>query len=137
MMKLGTETGSLVNHLYSQAPRNEPAPFVGQGATILSWSDRQAATVVAVRELAGARWAFEIEVTDDTTRVVSGSMHDGSAVFETTPNPDGPRTLYRKARSTGEWVKGYRNPSTDRFNTTGTRGGLVLGRRDHYYDPSF
>lgn len=43
-MKLGRETGSLINHLLSHS--KEPAPAVGMGATILGWSDRHPATVV-------------------------------------------------------------------------------------------
>ena len=45
MMNLGTETGSLVNHLMSIG---SPIPEVGMAATILSWSDRDAGTVIEV-----------------------------------------------------------------------------------------
>jgi hypothetical protein len=38
-MKLGTETGSLVNHVMSKAGTK---PEVGKGATELLWSDRHA-----------------------------------------------------------------------------------------------
>ena len=44
-MNLGTETGSVMNHLMSRMVRGEPAPRVGMGATLLSWTDRHAATV--------------------------------------------------------------------------------------------
>jgi len=44
-MKLGTETGSLFNHLMSN---NESKPVVGQGATILHWTDRSAYEVIEV-----------------------------------------------------------------------------------------
>ena len=44
-MKLGTETGSLVNHVLSEA---NLTPIVGAGATVLRWSDRKAYEVVEV-----------------------------------------------------------------------------------------
>jgi len=37
-MKLGVDTISFINHLYS---RTANAPEVGKGATVLSWSDRE------------------------------------------------------------------------------------------------
>lgn len=40
-MKLGSETGSLVNHLMSTSSNDEPN--IGTPATLLSWSDRAAA----------------------------------------------------------------------------------------------
>lgn len=44
-MKLGTETGSLMNHVYSQIPA---LPEPGKGATILHWTDREAMFVNSV-----------------------------------------------------------------------------------------
>ena len=32
-MKLGTETGSMTNHIYSRATKGQPDPAVGMGAT--------------------------------------------------------------------------------------------------------
>ena len=134
-MNLNTQTASLVNHIYSRSVAGEPAPKVGDAATTLSWTDRHAATVVAVRELTGALWSFEVEVVDDLIEVTSGSTHDGSAVFSTRPDPDGYRRLFRKSKKTGEWVSGYRNAETGKFNKGA--GGLIIGRRDHHVDPSF
>ena len=45
-MKLGTETGSFVNHVL--ATQNKPQAVVGMGCTVLSWTDRHAATVIKV-----------------------------------------------------------------------------------------
>ncbi len=44
-MKLGTETGSFYNHLYST---NKRGPVVGEGATELFWTDRHAYFVDSV-----------------------------------------------------------------------------------------
>ncbi len=134
-MNIGTQTSSLVNHLYSRMTVNAPAPTVGMAATTLSWSDRHAATVTAVAELKSKVWAYEIAVTDDVVVVVSGSTHDGSAKFETMPNPKGYPDLYRMDRKTNKWVRGYIGEATGRF--VKLPGGLILGQRDHHVDPSF
>ena len=134
-MNIGTQTSSLVNHLYSRMTVNAPAPTVGMAATTLSWSDRHAATVTAVTELKSKVWAYEIAVTDDVVVVVSGSTHDGSAEFETVPNPTGYADIYRMDRKTGKWSHGYINQDTGKFKKG--QGGLILGKRDHYVDPSF
>lgn len=133
-MNLGTQTNSLVNHLYSRATIGAPAPQVGDAATTLSWTDRHAATVIEVTELKSKVWSYEIKVVDDIVSVVSGSTHDGSAKFATAPNPAGYPSVYRQDRKTGEWVRGY-SADTGRFKRHS--GGLILGRRDHYVDPSF
>lgn len=134
-MNLGTHTNSLVNHLYSRATIGAPAPTVGMAATTLSWTDRHAATVTKVFELTSKVWAYEIHVVDDIVTVTSGSTHDGTAKFAFTPTNDGYAALYRMDRKTGAWTHGYINKTTGRFLKT--QGGLVLGRRDHYVDPSF
>jgi len=134
-MNIGTQTSSLVNHLYSRMTVDAPSPKVGMAATTLSWSDRHAATVTEVTELCGKRWLYEIRVVDDNVSVVSGSTHDGSATFAFTPNPRGYANLYRMDRKTRAWVKGYINQDTGKFKKG--QGGLILGRRDHYVDPSF
>jgi hypothetical protein len=43
--------------------------------------------------------------------------------------------IYRMDRKTGAWVYGYVNQDTGKFKKG--QGGLILGRRDHYVDPSF
>lgn len=134
-MNIGTQTNSLINNIYSRMTIGAPAPTVGMGATTLSWTDRHAATVTAVTELKSKVWAYEIKVVEDITTVVSGSTHDGSAVFATVPSTDGYADIYRMDRKTGSWVRGYINKETGRFQKA--TGGLILGTRDHYVDPSF
>ena len=105
-------------------------------ATTLSWTDRHAATVTKVTAFGGVKlWSYEIEVVEDTALVISGSTHDGSATFAFVPNTNGYVNLYRKSRKTGEWVCGHINRDTGKFNKSS--GGLILGVRDHYVDPSF
>ena len=134
-MNIGTQTSSLVNHLYSRMTVDAPAPVVGMAATTLSWTDRHAATVTEVTELTSKVWAYQISVVEDTVMVVRGSTHDGSAEFATVPNADGCASLYRMERKTGKWVRGWIHALTGRFNKFS--GGLILGKRDHYVDPSF
>jgi len=134
-MKLGTQTNSVVNHLYSHATVGAPKPMVGMAATTLSWTDRHAATVTEVTELCGKRWLYEIRVVEDKALVIAGSTHDGSATFAFVPNLMGYADIYRMDRKTGAWVHGYINQDTGKFKKG--QGGLILGKRDHYVDPSF
>ena len=134
-MNIGTQTNSLINNLYSRMTVNVPAPTVGMAATTLSWTDRHAATVTKVSALSSEVYSHEIEVIDDKIIVISGSTHDGSAKFETVQNPEGHADIYRLERKTGKWVHGHISRNTRRFLKM--PGGLILGRRDHYVDPSF
>jgi len=134
-MKLGSQTGSLVNNIHSRATIGQPRPKVGMGATILSWTDRHAATITKVSEYCGKVWLYEIEVVRDNAKVVSGSGHDGSAVYEFTPG-DGSPHLFAFSKKTQRWEPVIRNPDTGKLNKQ--RGlGLLIGERDHYRDPSF
>ena len=134
-MKIGTETNCLVNHLYSRMTKGAPTPVVGMGATILGWTDRHAATITSVNELKSKKWMYEIEVQRDSKKVISGSIHDGSADFFYTPNIEGSKDIYRMDRNTGKWINGYINPETKRFIKLG--GSLIIGFRESYIDPSF
>ena len=65
-----------------------------------------------------------VVITEDTAKVVSGSTHDGSARYEYTSNPEGPRATYL-VNQRGQYV---------------AKGGgfkLALGSRETYRDPSF
>lgn len=134
-MKLGTQTNSLVNHLYSRATIGQPAPKVGMGATVLLWSDRNAATITKTTELCGKNWLWEIEVIVDVAKVVSGSEHDGSSTYEFSPG-DGQPHLFRFSRKTQRWVGGHISQKTGKFNG-GNGLGIRIGQREHYRDPSF
>jgi hypothetical protein len=134
-MKIGTQTNSVINNLYSRMTVGAPAPVVGMAATTLSWTDRYAATVTEVTELTSKVWAYEIRVVEDKVLVISGSTHDGSATFAFVPTPSGYANIYRMDRKTGVWAHGYINQDTGKFKKG--QGGLILGRRDHHVDPSF
>jgi len=135
-MKLGIQTNSLVNHIYSRATVGQPAPTVGMGATFLGWTDRTACTITKVTELTGSKvWQWEIEATADKTTVVAGSSHDGSAEYAYAPGTGSP-SLFRFNKKAGAWVAVFINRNTGRLCKY-NGAGLRIGERDHYRDPSF
>lgn len=136
-MRLGTETASVINNLYSRMTIGQPKPVVGMGVTLLSWTDRDAGTIVKVTEFGGSKvWGYEIEVTEDDARLIAGSCMSEDQTYEFSPRPDGYRSLYRFNKKSGEWVAGKTNPDTGKFNVSRGRG-LRIGERDKYRDPSF
>lgn len=149
-MKLGTQTNSLVNHLYSRAVIGQPEPEVGMGVTLLSWTDRNAGTIVAVEK--DAKGTVMIHVTQDDSRVISGSSSgssfDGSADYEYTPRPDGHRYTFRRNED-GTWqevfqkalewdAEGKVSKRSSRWSKVSGGGkGIRIGERETYRDPSF
>lgn len=127
-MNLGTQTGSLVNHMYSRMTNGEPEPTVGMGVTMLSWTDRDAGTIVEVNMK--KRY---IAVTEDSKRRIDNNGISESQEYEYTTVMDGHRNYYRKDRK-GQWRRCYYNDNNRLVFTT---GGLIIGRRESYYDFSF
>lgn len=119
-MPLGS-TGSLTNYLMS-GTKGQPVPVVGMGATMLGWTDRHAATIVAVGP--NGRW---VEIRrDDAKRVDSNGMSEAQD-YEFTPNPKAPVLRY-SLRKDGGYVR-----VGEKFS--GVR--LRIGERDCYHDFSF
>ena len=114
MMKFGTETGSLVNHLYSNG---QTIPQVGMGCTILRWSDRNAGTIV---EVSASGKTIKVQ-QDKATRIDKNGMSEQQDyIFE--PNPWAYVDTYRMTK------RGWRNKGCS---------GLSVGHRSEYYDFSF
>lgn len=132
-MKLGTHTGSLMNHLHSRGTIGQPTPTVGMGATILGWTDRYPATITAVETYGKATI---ITIQEDHAMVVAGSTQDGSAEYEYRPNSIGSQSKWRSIGPDGAWQSVYFNEETKRWKRTGERG-LRIGEREAYRDPSF
>lgn len=130
-MKLGTETGSVINNIMSRQVIGQPEPEVGMGATILMWTDRRAATITKVYP---GKLTL-IEVTHDYATVTSGSSFDGSAVYDYKPNPSGQKDHFRR-EANGQWNPVRYNEATGRWNKTSGHG-LKIGVREEYRDPSF
>lgn len=135
-MKLGTETGSVMNYLESRMVIGEPKPVVGMGVTMLGWTDRYPGTITKVDEIAGSKVTlYIIEVTADKYELVSGTTMDGSAEYEYSPNPDGYVEMFRKNKKTLMWEPVGRNENGRLVKREGK--GIVLGKRERYYDPTF
>ena len=127
-MNVGTQTGSLVNHLYSRMTIGAPEPTVGMGVTMLSWTDRHAGTIVEVNTK--KRY---IAVTEDSTKRIDNNGISESQDYEYTAVMDGYRNYYRKDRK-GQWRRCYYN---DNGRLVFGTGGLIIGRRESYHDFSF
>lgn len=121
-MRLGTDTGSFTNYMMS-GTKGQPTPELEMGATILSWTDRHAATIVMVSGN-GKR----IGVTyDKAVRTDSNGMSEcQDYAFETVC---GATIHYFTLRKSGAYIK----------EGEPMRGGtqIRIGERNHYHDFSF
>jgi hypothetical protein len=118
-------TNSLVNGVMGGARQIEPE--VGMGATVLHWTDRSPATIVAVhRNKSGA--VTGVSIQGDVATVIKGGEHNGSAEYTYAANPEAPITRYT-VRQNGAFVR----------EGSGAKNGerIAIGRRERYYDPSF
>lgn len=127
-MNIGTQTGSLANHLYSRMTKDAPEPEVGMGATILCWTDRKAATVVKIEKN-----IIFVQI-DKATRSDNNGMSDVQD-YTYERDVEGPVYTFRKAKD-GKWQEVTRNENTGRLNKI-ERYGLILGFRRQYHDYSF
>jgi hypothetical protein len=113
-MKLGSETGSVVN--YVQSGSQQPIPVVGMAATMLGWTDRVAGTVVKVTKC-------QVHVQrDKSVRMDNNGMSENQE-YSYERDPDGDITVYRMTK------RGWKSNSS--------KTGLLLGIRDEHYDYSF
>lgn len=135
-MQIGTQTNSLVNHLYARATVGQPKPVVGMGATLLDWTDRRPATITSVMEIGGSKvWRWEVLVTEDDYQVIKGSAHDGSAEYSFTTNTERQSQMFRFNKKADKWVSGYMSKATGRF--CAGPGCIRIGSREKYVDPTF
>ena len=132
-MKLGTETGSLTNHIYSRMVIGQPEPTEGMGATILCWTDRHAATITEIYSVGAGQ--LVVTAQEDTATRTSGSTQDGSAEYAYAQNPNGRKHSFRRSKS-GAWQAVTYNAATGRWNKS-EGPGLRIGDRNEYRDPSF
>ena len=107
--------GSLINHMMASTPANTTVS-VGDGATLVSWTDRTPATVVEV--ISPRKIVVQI---DESHRIDENGMSD-SQKYRFEPNPFGAKYT-AVLRKTG-W-KVVNGPN------------VIVGHRDKYYDYSF
>ena len=134
MMKLGTQTGSMINHMLSRAVDGEPEVKVGMGVTFLSWTDRNPGTIFRVFT-AGNATIIECRA-DDYKRVDSNGMSE-SQEYEYKIRPNGGKSFFRKNEKSGFWERVTKNESTGRWNKSNIGCGIRIGEREKYHDFSF
>ena len=128
-MKLGTETGSLVNHIMTTS--SFEIPKVGDGATLCSWSDRNPATVIMVQEKGNVVY-IDVQ-SDDYKRIDDNGMSECQE-YEYTANPEGSISHFRIRKGKIERIR--KNPETGRWIKS-SNGGVYFGKREKFYDYSF
>ena len=127
-MKLGTQTGSLVNSIMSSTVGSEIA--VGTPATFLSWTDRSPGTIIKVFKK-GAYTYLNVR------RDIVEYHEDRSGNFTIVDGSDEHFSTFRfKTDGSSGFQKVEINPATGRYIKYGD-GGLAVGVREHYYDPHF
>jgi hypothetical protein len=116
---------SLINVL-QQSNTKTAEVKVGDGVTFLHWSDRSPGTVAEIQNFKSGPKAGtprRIGVRADDYKVIKGSVHDGSAVYEITPNPEARVSWFLLTK------KGWKREGGSTF--------LRVGERDVYSDPTF
>ena len=132
-MKLGTETNSVVNHLYARGTIGQPDPVVGMGVTFLHWTDRSAGTIIDV-QLTGKGTVIRVR-GDTAIRVDTAGPYTENQVYRFEPNPHANMLTFRFEN--GRWQQLTLNHKTGRLNKVKGGCGLRIGERDAYCDPSF
>ena len=127
-MNLGTETGSLINHIQSRV-FDDKDPVIGTPATVLCWSDRKGATVI----LWDSKHSIITVQEDKATRIDGEGMSD-CQTYSYERDTDGSLHMFKRTKN--GWKNVLLNPQTGRYNYT-SGSGLVLGVRDAHYDYSF
>lgn len=94
-------------------------PEVGSGATILMWSDRHAATVIAV-----SASGKKVTIQEDKATRADGNGRSDAQSYTFEPDTNG-ATHEVSLRKDGRW-------KIARSDTV-----VLLGSRSHYYDYSF
>ena len=124
--------GSLVNRLQERMVIGAPAPAVGMGVTMTSYSDRHAGTIIKVEKV-GKVTVLTVQA-DNVKRVDTNGMSESQS-YEYTPNPQGAVYYYKQKEPNTRWHHMYIKPETGKLNRS--TGGLFIGERDEYYDFSF
>lgn len=127
IMQLGTQTGSLVNHIISRYFYKVEDIEIGMPATITAWTDRYAATVTDIFKVGKSHY---VTIQQDTAIVVGGTGY-GDEVYEYERNPNGYKRTFK---IDGKLKPVYLNENNRWVKAS---GGAVIGRREEHRDPSF
>jgi len=111
-MKLGTQVGNFES--WMMATSKQPVPHVGDGATIILWTDRYAGTIIKVTRC-------QIHVQEDIAVRQDDRGMSESQDYTYSPDPEGKVYIFRKTK------RGYKSGTF----------GLAIGAREAYHDYSF
>ena len=132
MLKLGTQTASLSNHLLSRAVIGEPDVKPGMGVTFLSWTDRNPGTIFRVFAV-GKSMMIECR-DDDYVRIDKNGLSEAQE-YEYKIKVNGAKRYFRKNARTGFWESVRKNGETGRWIKCS--GGIRIGEREKYHDFCF
>ena len=131
-MKLGSETGSLVNDIFSHCLY--PAK-VGDGATILGWTDRAPATIISVERMHESFSDYHVTIQEDiSVRMDAGGSSDIQE-YKYFPNKDGEIMTFLVTNTHRPVVIEFNKKRNRWVKRKGT--GVIFGIRDKYYDFNF
>lgn len=116
--------GSLQNRLWESA--KQPTPEVGMAATVLSYTDRHPATVIAVGKV--------VTVQEDKAKRTDANGMSECQSYDYARNPEGRVWHFRRLKD--GWREVYQRPETGRW-CKADGAGLGLGYREKYHDFSF
>jgi hypothetical protein len=131
-MRLGSETNSVVNHLFSRSVKGQPSPVAGMGVTFLHWTDRAPGTIFKVF-VVGSRTVIECRA-DDYKRIDKNGLSEDQD-YEFTTKVNGGKSYFRREND-GKWQSVKWNPEIKRW-VKGGGAGLRIGHRGAYHDFSF
>lgn len=131
-MRLGSETNSVVNHLYSRSVVGQPSPAAGMGVTFLHWTDRSPGTIFKTF-VVGSRLIIECRA-DDYERIDSNGMSEDQS-YKFTTKVNGAKSYYRREKD-GKWQNVRWDADIKRWVKAGG-SGLRIGLRGAYHDFSF
>ena len=128
-------TFSFPNDMMKAATRGQPEPEVRMGATVLWYSDREAGTITAVFKVGNTTY---VKVQQDTFERIDKNGHSENQSYVFTPDPNGREFVFRRNdKCGGRWDPVDYNSKIKRWVLAKTCVGLMIGKRDKYYDFSF
>lgn len=133
-MKLGTQTGSLVNHVMTHGATHAHDIEVNTGATICLYTDRHAGTII--KTFNHGKSSFIVWQRDTAVRVDNNGLSDAQK-FEYKSDPNGSTRTFRYDEKKEMWREVIRDEHSGRWRLTGSSTGIILNSRDEYFDFSF
>lgn len=131
-MRLGTETGSVTNHLLSGS-KGQPVPVIGMGVTFLSWTDRHPGTIQEI--FTNGKYLYIGCTRDSYVRTDDNGMSESQS-YEYTEQAEGPRSYFRRlAADPNAPFEGASKGASGRWKKNGYN--IRLGDRERYFDFSF